>query len=914
LILQGQEQLHAEGRWLEHHAMSAEWHGAHAHHQMRKDVQDQRDLLPMKYMVGKDFSYAQLRAARVLIGGIFKNHRSTLGWSMLEWKMWMRRMRKQEREERAALASRIRGFNAVDDLLRRMWKRLAFRKWYLRALALRRAMEEAAAIVIQRAWRWKYYRDLRAAGLAQIAQLKMEQLAKIKAAVGFERDGHNSCWYVVRTKKDIKTGYWHAVTLQCAYRCHLARREYDRRMLSSTRGQMLQKAATMIQCAWRCWKARRDLEKARLAKLRRDAMRDEAASILQRYARGMNARSLARHMRAENALKERMAIRLQQAYRKHLEWMALKRRFERRRMMLMEARMAREEAERLRRAAAATIVQNTYRSWLSRMWRRYRKRQMAQWRSLQLLMCTRIQVWYRTQCERFHLVSRFEVRRMMLALHHSGHDRNLLFKRNESNHAAQIIQARMRCKLTQFFICSHLGEYVWKFLRIEQLHVAMPASAVICKWFRWRTGVVVLTKKCIARRSILDVRDAAANFINRFVRGCLGRYCYYLKWKKWREDEEARKEAERLRHLNAAATCIQIAWRRARSRYLMKQAFQRRRELLDAELLRCTIFIQRMWRGKLAQERLRWMKIQLENEQKGAEYRAWQESERLRLEQEAREHLVRLRRLKDAEAARLAGMRRGKKVEALKWEVKWSDDGSEESFFENMITGETQWETPVDYIFHSTCKVKGCQVTGKMGLVEDPRKLKRGTFYCFAHWDIFEKSMDLLEQPLPEGWMQIFEEDSVRLRYLNTVSNIPQYDPRPTISAMETLRLEAERRKLEAMVAHQKLMADRRRQMRKIADAQRNVKGWTKQQWKTYWDKEEELPEAWDKDSEAIDAFALKHGAGDPMPLETARSEEGGPTGRSTVRSLAEMDDAAKPGDGGATGRSTTRGTARISE
>jgi hypothetical protein len=865
----------------------------------------------MKYMAKKDFSYAQLRAARVILGGVYKNHRATCGWSLLEWKLWVRRERKAEREARERLAARLHGFNSIDDLLRRMWKRLAFRKWYLRALALRQLMEEKAAIVIQRAWRWKYYRDLKAARMNQIAQLKLEQLRRIKAAIDFECTGHHDAWFVRRTQDDIKAGYWHAVTLQCAYRCHLAYKEYERRMLKSTRGQILMNAATVIQCCWRCYMARRNLEKARLAYLMRQRMQDEAATIIQRYARGLNARCLARRIRAENALKERMASRIQQSYRKHLDWLALKRRFERRKMLMMEARMAAEEVERLRRAAAATIVQSCYRSWLSRMWFRYRVRQIEQWRCLSTLMASRLQVWYRSQCERFHLVSRFEVRRMMLALHHSVHDRNMLWRRNESSLAACKIQARMRMKLTQFFICRFFGDIVWEFLRIDKLHIAMPASSTICKWFRWLNGVIVFGKKCVVRRNLLDMRDASATQINRWIRGCLGRHVYYLKWKKRKDDEEARKEAEYQRHLNAAATCIQIAWRRARARHLMKEAFKRRRELLDAELLRCAIYVQSLYRRHAAQQLVRWMKIQAANDAEGAAYRAWQESERIRLEREAREHLARVRALKDAEAARLAGMRRGKKVEALKWEVKWTDDGSEESFFQNKITGETQWETPVDYIYHSTCKVEGCQVTGKMGLVEDPRKLKRGTFYCFAHWDLFEKAMELLEQPLPEGWMQIFEEDKVRLRYLNTVSNIPQYKPRPTISAMETLRLEAERRKFEQMVAHQKLMADRRRQMRKVADGERHLKGWKKQQWKTYWEEGDDLPDAWEKDEKAITDFELKHGAGDPE-IETERSEESGdPTGRSTVRSLADMDDAQKPDGGGATGRSTTRGTAR---
>ena len=102
----------------------------------------------------------------------------------------------------------------------------------------------------------------------------------------------------------------------------------------------------------------------------------------------------------------------------------------------------------------------------------------------------------------------------------------------------------------------------------------------------------------------------------------------------------------------------------------------------------------------------------------------------------------------------------------------------------------------------------------------------------------------------------------MRLKYINTVSNLSQYEPRPTISAMETLRLEAERRKFEAMVAKQKSMADKRRAMRKIADGERYLKGWKKSQWQKYWTPEDEDGrDAWVADRASIDAFEAQHGA-----------------------------------------------------
>ena len=113
--------------------------------------------------------------------------------------------------------------------------------------------------------------------------------------------------------------------------------------------------------------------------------------------------------------------------------------------------------------------------------------------------------------------------------------------------------------------------------------------------------------------------------------------------------------------------------------------------------------------------------------------------------------------------------------------------------------------------------------------------------------------------------------------------------------------------------------------MRKIADGERYLKGWKKTQWQKYWTPEEEEGDPWVADRASIDAFEAQHGAGDPTPVNTertdltgatGRTDGGDPTGRSTVRSLEEMDNAEKPSERSAvpmlvTSRSTTRGTAR---
>lgn len=96
-------------------------------------------------------------------------------------------------------------------------------------------------------------------------------------------------------------------------------------------------------------------------------------------------------------------------------------------------------------------------------------------------------------------------------------------------------------------------------------------------------------------------------------------------------------------------------------------------------------------------------------------YLKWREDEDERKQQEDEDRLEMLRRLKDAEAARLAGLRRGESAKAMAWEVAWDEEGK--SYFWNRITQDLQYDTPRQYIMNSTCKCLECQITGKMGLV-----------------------------------------------------------------------------------------------------------------------------------------------------------------------------------------------------
>ena len=123
---------------------------------------------------------------------------------------------------------------------------------------------------------------------------------------------------------------------------------------------------------------------------------------------------------------------------------------------------------------------------------------------------------------------------------------------------------------------------------------------------------------------------------------------------------------------------------------MLDDNFKKRAALLAKQLLEAAIMVQRHWRSHVAIKLVRLIRLKKRAHEAHVEYLEWRDDEDERKEREAADRLALVRTLKDREAARKAGLRRGDKAKANAWQVYWDEEGN--SYFSNRITLQSQVE------------------------------------------------------------------------------------------------------------------------------------------------------------------------------------------------------------------------------